>query len=146
MARGGRESWRVFNPQCIVQRMVTLETRLDAMNRLGRAMADPTRSRILLRLVDGAAYPAALAEELGLSRSNVSNHLACLRGCGLVVGVPQGRQMRYELADSALARGLRELLEVKLAVDECPICQGACTHEVGPVTTAHASPEVGSRG
>jgi DNA-binding transcriptional ArsR family regulator len=109
-----------------------LETRLDAMNRLGRAMSDPTRSRILLRLVDGPTYPAALADELGLTRPNVSNHLACLRGCGLVAGVPEGRQMRYELADSALARGLRELLEATLAVDGCPICEGACTHGVAP--------------
>jgi DNA-binding transcriptional ArsR family regulator len=112
--------------------MMKLETRLEAMNRLGRAMSDPTRSRILLRLVDGPAYPAALAYELGLTRPNVSNHLTCLRGCGLVVATPEGRQMRYELADSALARGLRELLEVTLAVDGCPICDGACTHEVAP--------------
>lgn len=110
--------------------MMKLETRLEAMNRLGRAMADPTRSRILLRLVDGPAYPAALADELGLSRPNVSNHLTCLRSCGLVVATPLGRQMRYELAGSALTRGLRELLEVTLAVDECLICQGDCTHEV----------------
>ena len=109
--------------------MLTVETRLDAMNRLGRAMSDPTRCRILLRLVDGPAYPAALARELGLSRPNVSNHLTCLRGCGLVVATLEGRQTRYELADGALGRGLRELLEVTLAVDVCPICHGACAHE-----------------
>ncbi|MDJ0351088.1 transcriptional regulator, partial [Cryobacterium sp. PH29-G1] len=28
--------------------MLTIASRLDVMNRLGRAMADPTRSRILL--------------------------------------------------------------------------------------------------
>ena len=109
-----------------------LEMRLDAMSRLGRAMADPTRCRILLRLVDGPAYPAALADELALTRPNISNHLTCLRGCGLVVATPEGRQMRYELADDALARGLRELLEVTLAVDDCPVCEDACTHEVTP--------------
>ena len=109
--------------------MVKLEKRLDAMNRLGRAMSDPTRCRILLRLVEGPAYPAALADELELSRPNVSNHLTCLRGCGLVVATPEGRQMRYELADGALARGLRELLEVTLAVDRRPVCEGDCSHE-----------------
>lgn len=109
--------------------MMKVETRLDAMNRLGRAMSDPTRCRILLRLVDGSAHPAVLADELDLTRPNVSNHLTCLRGCGLVVATPEGRQMRYELADGALARGLRELLEITLAVDVCPICEGACTHE-----------------
>lgn len=112
--------------------MMKLQMRLGAMHRLGRAMADPTRCRILLRLVEGPAYPAALADELALTRPNVSNHLTCLRGCGLVVATPEGRQMRYELADGALARGLRELVEVTLAVDDCPVCEGACTHEVTP--------------
>lgn len=112
--------------------MLTIATRLEAMQRLGRALADPNRARILLRLLDGPAYPGALADELGLTRPNVSNHLTCLRGCGLVVGTPEGRQVRYELADSALARGLRELLEITLAVDGCPICDGPCQHPETP--------------
>ncbi len=91
------------------------------MNRLGRALADPTRCRLLVALLDGPAYPAQMAQALGLSRSNVSNHLTCLRGCGLVVAVPQGRQVRYELTDRHLARALTELLEVVLTVDPaCP--------------------------
>lgn len=104
--------------------MLTLETRLAAMNRLGRALADPTRSRILLRLLDGPAYPAVLADELGLGRPNVSNHLTCLRRCGLVVARPEGRQMRYELAEDDLARGLRQLLGVTLAVAADDPCLG----------------------
>ncbi len=91
------------------------------MNRLGRALVDPTRCRLLVALLDGPAYPAQMAQALGLSRSNVSNHLTCLRGCGLVVAVPQGRQVRYELTDRHLARALTELLEVVLTVDPaCP--------------------------
>ncbi len=58
--------------------MLTIASRLDVMNRLGRAMADPTRSRILLTLLDGPSYPAVLAQSLDLTRSNVSNHLSCL--------------------------------------------------------------------
>src|SRR5690625_7702290 len=56
------------------QRMLTIASRLDVMNRLGRAMADPTRSRILMTLLEGPSYPAVLARDLGLTRSNVSNH------------------------------------------------------------------------
>jgi DNA-binding transcriptional ArsR family regulator len=102
--------------------VVTCETRETALARLGRALADPTRCRILVALLDGTRYPAQLAADLDLTRSNVSNHLACLRGCGLVVATYQGRQVRYELADEHLTRALRELLEVVLAVspvDEC---------------------------
>lgn len=97
--------------------MLTCETRGIALARLGRALADPTRCRILVALLDGAHYPGRLAEQLGLTRSNVSNHLACLRGCGLVVATYQGRQVRYELADAHLARALSELVQVVLAVD-----------------------------
>lgn len=103
--------------------MLTLTNRLEVLNRLGRALADPTRSRILLLLLEGPGYPARMAEELGLTRPNVSNHLACLRGCGLVVVEPEGRQMRYEIADGALARGLRLLLATTstAAADGCRV-------------------------
>jgi DNA-binding transcriptional ArsR family regulator len=112
----------------MIQPMLTIASRLDAMNRLGRAMADPTRSRILLTLLDGPSYPAILARDLELTRSNVSNHLACLRGCGLVVVEPEGRRTRYEIADAHLARALRELVEVTLAVDvEAPCVDGGCS-------------------
>ena len=63
--------------------MLTIASRLDVMNRLGRALADPTRSRIILTLLDHPAYPAELARDLDLTRPNVSNHLACLRDCGI---------------------------------------------------------------
>jgi DNA-binding transcriptional ArsR family regulator len=98
------------------------ETRGDALARLGRALADPTRCRILVALLDGTSYPGALAAELGLSRSNVSNHLACLRGCGLVVATYEGRQVRYTLADPHLASALDELAKVVLAVDTAEPC------------------------
>lgn len=108
-------------------RMLTIASRLDAMNRLGRAIADPTRARILLQLLDGPGYPAQLAESLGLTRTNVSNHLACLRGCGLVIAAPEGRRTRYEIADPHLAQALRSLLAVVVAVDDgVPCADPAC--------------------
>lgn len=102
--------------------MLTLASRLDVMNRLGRAMADPTRSRILMTLLDGPAYPASLAESLALTRQNVSNHLGCLRDCGIVTASPEGRQTRYEISDPHLTQALTALLDVVLAVDESATC------------------------
>lgn len=103
-------------------RVLTIANRLDVMNRLGRAMADPTRSRILMTLLDGPSYPAVLSRQLDLSRSNVSNHLTCLRDCGIVVAEPEGRQTRYEIADPHLGQALTALVEVTLAVDENASC------------------------
>lgn len=96
--------------------------RETALARLGRALADPTRCKILVALVDGVCYPGQLATHLGLTRSNVSNHLACLRGCGLVVATYEGRQVRYALADPHLARALGELVQVVLAAETDKPC------------------------
>jgi DNA-binding transcriptional ArsR family regulator len=102
----------------------------EVLARFGHALSDPTRSRILLALRDGPAYPADLADALGVSRTNLSNHLACLRGCGLVAAVPEGRRTRYELADVKLAHALGDLLGLVLAVDPqaCPTAEveGCC--------------------
>lgn len=85
-------------------------------------MADPTRSRILLELLDGPGYPARLAESLDLTRTNVSNHLACLRGCGLVAATPEGRQTRYELADPHVTKAISLLVEAVVAFDDGEAC------------------------
>jgi len=69
--------------------------------------------------LDGPAYPAELADALGTSRSNISNHLGCLRGCGLVSTAREGRQVRYQLSDRQLATALRSLRRLTLPVDTC---------------------------
>ena len=59
-------------------------THSDALARFGYALSDATRTEILLMLRHGPGYPSDLAEKIGVSRQILSNHLACLRGCGLV--------------------------------------------------------------
>jgi DNA-binding transcriptional ArsR family regulator len=77
---------------------------------------------VLLVLREGPAYPADLADGLEVSRQAMSNHLACLRGCGLVVAVPEGRRSRYELTDARIGHALGDLLDLVLVVD--PKCCG----------------------
>jgi ArsR family transcriptional regulator, cadmium/lead-responsive transcriptional repressor len=90
---------------------------LDTLARVGTALSDPTRRRILVTLLEGAAHPAELADALATGRTNVSNHLACLRGCGLVRGERQGRQVRYELASPRLAHALSDLIDLELSIE-----------------------------
>lgn len=81
-----------------------------------------------MTLLRGPSYPVVLARELELSRSNVSNHLTCLRDCGIVIAEPEGRQTRYEIADGHLAVALTALVDVTLAVDEsAPCVDASCT-------------------
>lgn len=80
-----------------------------ALARVGTALADESRRRLLLALLAAPAYPSELAERLGLTRGNVSNHLSRLRDCGLVRTVAVGRRVRYEPADPKLAHALADL-------------------------------------
>ncbi|MFJ8745869.1 ArsR/SmtB family transcription factor [Embleya sp. NPDC127516] len=105
--------------------MMTVSVQGEVLARFGHALSDPTRSRLLLALREGPAYPSELADALGVSRTNLSNHLTCLRGCGLVVAIPEGRRLRYELADPRLAHALGDLLGVVLAVDPAAACPDA---------------------
>jgi DNA-binding transcriptional ArsR family regulator len=71
--------------------------------RLFHALSDPTRLSLVLALLEGERRVADLVELAGCSQSNVSNHLACLRECGLVVDRPgERRQVFYSLAHEEL--------------------------------------------
>jgi len=105
--------------------MLSLATDLDALTRFGRALADPIRCRILLALREEPAHPAALADLLEISRTRLSNHLACLRDCGLVVAVPEGRRVRYELVDERLGHALDDLRTAVVAVEADRTCVDA---------------------
>lgn len=102
-------------------------TRPAALARFGHALSDPTRTEILLLLRSGPGYPSQMAESIGVSRQILSNHLACLRGCGLVTASPEGRHTRYELAHPRIAHALDDLIGLVLSVDPA-CCPTAATH------------------
>jgi DNA-binding transcriptional ArsR family regulator len=99
------------------------DSTLDALGRVGRALADRTRAAILVRLAAGPAYPSELADLLASTRGNVSNHLTCLRGCGLVRAIPEGRTVRYELADARFSDLLPSLVALADTA-HCDTCNG----------------------
>lgn len=102
-------------------------TQAPVLARFGYAVSDPTRAKILLALAEAPSYPSDLADALGVSRQSISNHLTCLRGCGMVVAVPDGRRTRYELTDSRLGHAIKDLIGVVLAVDpRCCAQDGEC--------------------
>jgi DNA-binding transcriptional ArsR family regulator len=107
---------------------VTL-THAAAVTRLGHALSDDTRTRILLALRKAPAHPSDLADALGVSRQVMSNQLACLRGCGLVESIPDGRRTWYRLVDPLLAPAFDDLLRLVLVVDpSCCSAEGcSCT-------------------
>lgn len=77
-------------------------------------MADPTRSAMLVMLMDGRAYPAGvLARAAGVTAQTASAHLGKLREGGLVRMQVQGRHRYYCLADMQVAQALEGLALIR---------------------------------
>jgi ArsR family transcriptional regulator, cadmium/lead-responsive transcriptional repressor len=62
-------------------------------------LTDPSRLAILDELRGGELRVREVVERTGLSQPNVSKHLACLRGCGLVEREQRGREAFYTTVD-----------------------------------------------
>jgi DNA-binding transcriptional ArsR family regulator len=77
---------------------------IEMQAKLFRGFSDPSRLSILDALREGAATVSEIVEATGLSQPNVSNHLSCLRDCGLVVSEQQGRFVYYELSDKRVGK------------------------------------------
>ncbi|MDQ7850611.1 MAG: metalloregulator ArsR/SmtB family transcription factor [Armatimonadota bacterium] len=91
--------------------------------KLFRGLADPSRLSIMEALRRGPLTVGEIAAATGLSQPNTSNHLACLRDCGLAVSEQRGRHVHYRLSDArveALLRLADELLaDVARGIYEC---------------------------
>ena len=82
-----------------------------------KTLASPRRLEILHALASGPIEVGRLAEAIGASQPNVSQHLAVLRTAGIVEAERDGREVRYRLADPdvMVACGLmRAVLERRL--------------------------------
>ena len=68
-----------------------------------RALADPTRRSLFERLaVEGELSVAALTQGAGVSQPAVSQHLAALKGAGLVAEQKVGRRVLYRTDPAGL--------------------------------------------
>ncbi len=79
--------------------MGTAEGRVDA---LFRALADPTRRRLLTRLTVGPARVTDLARPFRMSLPAVSKHLRILERAGLIERAVDGRVHRLSLSGEPL--------------------------------------------
>jgi DNA-binding transcriptional ArsR family regulator len=92
--------------------------------KLFRGLADPSRLGIIEALRGGPQSVSEVVEATGLSQPNASNHLACLKDCGLVMSEKRGKYIHYQLSDPRVGE-LLTLAEALLA----DVAQGvyACT-------------------
>ena len=64
-----------------------------------KTIANVRRLEIIHLLADGPREVSRLAEEMGISQPNVSQHLAVMRAGGVVEADREGREVRYRLSD-----------------------------------------------
>jgi ArsR family transcriptional regulator len=84
-----------------------------ALPHLFRALADPTRLRLLNLIAGREVCVCYFVEILRISQPKVSRHLAYLRNAGMVAARRDGKWMHYRLAapkNKASAKILRETL------------------------------------
>jgi ArsR family transcriptional regulator, virulence genes transcriptional regulator len=82
-----------------------------------KTLASPRRLEILHMLARGPIEVGHLADAIGATQPNVSQHLAMLRTAGIVESERDGREVRYRLADPdvMIACGImRSVLERRL--------------------------------
>jgi DNA-binding transcriptional ArsR family regulator len=80
------------------------------MNTAFKALADPTRRRILEMLAAGPRTSGEIAEAFSSSWPTISRHLAVLRDAGLILAERDGQHVRYELDTSVVQDLARHLL------------------------------------
>jgi DNA-binding transcriptional ArsR family regulator len=103
--------------------LITYASSIELQAKLFRGFADSSRLSILEALRESERTVGELVQMTRLTQPNVSNHLSCLRDCGLVTVRQQGRFAYYSLSDDRVAKLLLladELLaDVARGVYEC---------------------------
>lgn len=74
----------------------------EEVDRVFQALADPTRRKVLERLVSGSASTSELAQPFAMALPSFLQHLTVLERAGLVTSTKTGRVRRYQLAPGGL--------------------------------------------
>lgn len=67
-----------------------------------KGFGDKTRIQILECIKDKEKTVKQIIEEINGSQSNISQHLACLKGCGIIVGRQEGKYIFYSLRNEKI--------------------------------------------
>ncbi|MDA8351693.1 MAG: metalloregulator ArsR/SmtB family transcription factor [Firmicutes bacterium] len=80
----------------------------ELVSKFFHGLANPTRLKIVLALLDKEKRVGQLVEELGIKQSQISNQLACLKWCGFVTSRQEGKCVYYRVTDSRV----RDLIQI----------------------------------
>jgi len=75
--------------------------------KLTKAISHPLRMHVVASLLTGRKTVSELLEGVDVSQPNISQHLAKMRGAGVVVSARKGRVVYCSLADSGIKKVVR---------------------------------------
>lgn len=82
------------------------------MNRLFKALNDPTRRSILDMLKEDDLTAGQIAEAFNISKPSISHHLDLLKQAGLISATREGQFIRYSLDTTVLEDALQWLVDL----------------------------------
>ncbi|MDN4493239.1 ArsR/SmtB family transcription factor [Ureibacillus aquaedulcis] len=85
----------------------------DTKMKLIHGFSNKTRMQILECIKEEEKTVSQIIEETKGNQSNISQHLACLKGCGIIVGRNEGKYMYYSLRNQHI-RDLLSMFDVVL--------------------------------
>lgn len=77
------------------------------MNKVFKALNDPTRREILERLKSSELTAGEIAEAFNITRPSISHHLDILKQAGLVSSRREGQFIKYTIETTALEDALQ---------------------------------------
>jgi DNA-binding transcriptional ArsR family regulator len=80
------------------------------MDKTFKALADPTRRRILSLLREKDRTAGDIAAEFPMAWASVSHHLGTLKDAGLVLAVREGQFIRYSLNTTVFQELIEQLI------------------------------------
>jgi ArsR family transcriptional regulator, arsenate/arsenite/antimonite-responsive transcriptional repressor len=81
------------------------------MNDVFKALADPTRRKILDLLGEKDMTAGEISDNFQMSKPSISNHLKILKAADLVIDEKQGQYIYYSLNSTILQDVIKWLLE-----------------------------------
>ncbi len=88
------------------------EEDIERTSRSLKAMSHPLRLKILCTLSDQEVSVQDIAEQVGTSQSNISQHLAILRDKGILASRKDANRVYYRVGDARTLRLLDMMREV----------------------------------
>lgn len=83
----------------------------DVKAKFIRGFADKTRLQILESISVQEKTVSEIVDELQGNQSNISQHLTCLKGCGIIESRQEGKYVYYSLRNEQIA-GLLSLMDI----------------------------------